>query len=112
MTRRRRIALWVAGSLGVVIVVIVTIAIIVAQSQWFANYVRDKIIAVTEESTGGKVDLASFEFDWTHLRATLRDFVIHGTEPAGSAPLLRAKSVTVELKLLASLKQYIDIRTL
>ncbi len=58
------------------------------------------------------MDLATFDFDWTHLRATLTDFVIHGTEPAGAAPLLYAKTVSVELKLLASLKQYIDIRSL
>src|SRR4051794_25031822 len=103
MTRRRRIALWVAGSLGGLLVLLVAAAIIIAQSQWFAGYVRDKIIAVTEESTGGKVDLAAFDFDWTHLRATLRGFVIHGTEPAGSAPLFRAKTITVDLKLLASL---------
>ena len=42
----------------------------------------------------------------------MRDFVLHGTEPAGAAPLLRAKSIVVDLKLLASLKQYIDIRAL
>src|SRR4051812_6480982 len=94
MTRTQRIGLWVAGSIVGLLAVLFVVAIIIAQSDWFHNYVREKIVSVTEESTGGKVDLATFDFDWTHLRATLTDFVIHGTEPAGSAPLLYAKSVT------------------
>jgi translocation and assembly module TamB len=112
MTRRRKIVLWIAGSAAGLIAVVVIAAIIIAQTDWFRNYVREKLIAVTEESTGGKVDLAAFDFDWTHLRATLRGFVLHGTEPAGAAPLLRANSVVVDLKLLASLKEYIDVRAL
>jgi translocation and assembly module TamB len=112
MTRAPKIALWIGGSLAGLIVVLVVAAIIVAQTGRFRNFVREKIIAVTEESTGGKVDLAAFDFDWTHLRATMRDFVLHGTEPAGAAPLLRAQSIVVDLKLFASLKQYIDIRAL
>jgi translocation and assembly module TamB len=112
MTRARRIALWIGGSLAGLVVVLVIAAIVVAQTHWFRNFVREKIITVTEESTGGKVDLAAFDFDWTHLRASMRDFVLHGTEPAGAAPLLRAQSIVVDLKLFASLKQYIDIRAL
>jgi translocation and assembly module TamB len=104
--------LWIGGSIAGLVVVLVIAAVIAAQTDWFRNFVREKIIAVTEESTGGKVDLAAFDFDWTHLRASMRDFVLHGTEPAGTAPLLRARSIVVDLKLFASLKQYIDIRAL
>jgi translocation and assembly module TamB len=112
MTRGRKIALWIAGSIVGLFVVAVVAAIVIAQTAWFRNYVREKIIAVTEESTGGKVDLAAFDFDWSHLRATLRGFVLHGTEPAGVAPLLRAKAVVVDLTLFAGLKQTIDISSL
>ncbi len=112
MKRRSKIALWIAGAIAGVLVLLVVAAIIVAQTPWFRNYVREKIIAVTEESTGGKVDLASFDFDWTHLRATMRGFVLHGTEPAGAAPLLTAQEVVVDLKLFASLHQYLDISAL
>ncbi len=74
MTRGRRIALWIGGGLLGLIAVVVVGAIIVVQTDWFRQFVRDKIIAVTEESTGGKVDIARFDFDWTHLRATVTGF--------------------------------------
>ena len=85
-----RIVTLIGMSLIALVVVLVVGSIIVMQTNWFRNFVREKIIATTEESTGGKVDLGSFDFDWKHLRATIHDFVIHGLEPAGSAPLLRA----------------------
>ena len=62
--------------------IVVVIALRVAQSPWFANYVREKIISTTEESTGGKTELGSFTFDRRHLQVTITDFTIHGAEPA------------------------------
>jgi translocation and assembly module TamB len=58
------------------------------------------------------VDIGSFTFDWRHLRADIHDFVIHGLEPAGGPPLLRAKLVEVELKLLSPFKGMVDIASL
>ena len=72
---------------------------------WFRNFVRTKIVATVEEATGGRVELGSFNFTWNQLRADVNDFVIHGLEPAGAAPLLRAKHVQVDLKLLSPLER-------
>src|SRR5450759_1928361 len=107
-----RIVTIIGMSLIALVVFLVVGSIIVMQTSWFHNFVREKIIATTEESTGGKVDLGSFDFDWKHLRATIHDFVIHGTEPAGSAPLLRAKLIEVDLKIFSGLKKAIDIQAL
>src|SRR5690242_11536773 len=109
MTRGKKIAAIVAGSIAGLILLIVIAAVVTVQTSWFRNFVREKIVAAVEESTGGKVDVESFSFDWTHLRATVRDFVIHGLEPAGSAPLLRARLIQVDLKLLSPLKGFVDI---
>ncbi|MBV8705586.1 MAG: hypothetical protein JO028_00240, partial [Acidobacteriaceae bacterium] len=84
MSRRKRILLTIAGSLAALVVVLVVAVILVLQSAWFSNYVREKIIAITEESTGGIAELGSFQFDWTHLTARIRNFVLHGTEPKGT----------------------------
>src|ERR1035441_10301968 len=51
--------------------------------------------------TGGRAEIGSFTFDWTHLRAQIRNFVVHGLEPADAAPLLRADLLQVDLKLLS-----------
>jgi translocation and assembly module TamB len=112
MTKRKRIILTIAASLVGLLLVLIVASILVLRSAWFANYVREKIIAVTEESTGGKVEIASFQFDWTHLTARVRNFVLHGTEPAGNDPLVRVQLLEVRLKLFAGLKKAVDLQYL
>ncbi|MDQ2947485.1 MAG: hypothetical protein M3Y27_16385, partial [Acidobacteriota bacterium] len=112
MTRARKIIGLIGVSLVALVFVVIIGAILLMRTDWFRGFVREKIIATTEESTGGKVDIGSFDFDWAHMRATITDFVIHGTEPPSSAPLLRAKLVQVDLKILSGLKQMVDIRAL
>ncbi len=53
--------------------------------------------------------IGSFAFEWTHLRAQVRDFTIHGLEPAGSQPLFHANLVQVDLKLLSPFHGFVDI---
>ncbi|MGH9615038.1 MAG: hypothetical protein ACRD4P_18390, partial [Bryobacteraceae bacterium] len=74
--------------------------------------VRTKIVSVVEDDTGGKVDLKSFNFDWRQLRARLDGFVLHGTEPPGSAPLFEAKSIELRLKLFSGWTKAIDLQYL
>ena len=112
MSRRNRILLTVAGSLAALVVVLVVAVILVLQSAWFSNYVREKIIAVTEESTGGVAELGSFQFDWTHLTVRIRNFVLHGTEPKTAAPLARIALLELHLKLLSSFKRMVDLQYL
>ncbi len=95
---------------GLVALVIVS-ALILINTSWFRNYVREKIIAVTEEATGGRVEIGSFRFDW--LRGvTIQKFIIHGTEPAGGPPLLEAKQIQLRLKLLAGFRSVLDLQSL
>jgi hypothetical protein len=79
------------------------------QSAWFQNYIKQTIIASTEESTGGKAEIGTFHFDWRHLTAVATDFVIHGTEPAGAAPMLRVARVQLNLRLFTSIHHLWDI---
>ncbi|MDQ6663919.1 MAG: translocation/assembly module TamB domain-containing protein [Acidobacteriota bacterium] len=95
--------------LAAFILVVFVAAIVIVQTDWFRNFVKRKIVAATEESTRGAVEIGSFAFDWTHMRAVVDDFVIHGTEPAGSAPLVRAARVEVHLRLFTSLHQLFDV---
>src|SRR4051794_31234133 len=112
MTKRKRIILKIAASLVGLLLVLIIASILVLRSAWFSNYVREKIIAVTEESAGGKVEISSFQFDWTHLTARVRNFVLHGTEPAGSNPLVQVQLLEVRLKLFTGLKKAVDLRYL
>ena len=112
MSRRNHILKRAAIFLGAAILFLIVASILILQSGWFHNFVRDKIVATTEESTGGKVEIGSFDFDWTHLRATLHNFVLHGTEPANQQPLFQAALIQVDLKLLSGLKQVVDLSAL
>ncbi|MBV9405736.1 MAG: hypothetical protein JO211_10360, partial [Acidobacteriaceae bacterium] len=101
--------IWISAGIPALLVLLIAISLIVINTPWFANFVREKIIATTEESTGGVVEIGSFQFDAWHLTARIRNFVLHGTEPQGAAPLARIGLLEVHLKLFAGLKQAVDL---
>jgi translocation and assembly module TamB len=109
MTRRKKIALWIGGGVAGLLVIALLAGIAIVQTDWFRNTVRQKIVTAVEDATGGRVEIASFQFDWTHLRADVRNFVIHGLEPPEAAPLFRANLLRVELKLLSPFNGFVDI---
>jgi translocation and assembly module TamB len=109
LSRSLRTLRSVTISIGVLVVLVLTATVATVRTDWFRNYVRDKIINATEDATGGRTEVGSFAFDWTHLRATIADFVIHGKEPAGSDPFLRAARVEVDLRLLSGFQRLWEI---
>lgn len=111
MSRRSRMTLIIGGSVvGLCLVLLIT-AVFIARSDWFRAEVRRRIVAEAEKVTGGRVDIGAFDFDWHTFKARVNDLVIHGTEPAGSPPLLRARSVTVVLKLVSVLERTVDLQS-
>jgi translocation and assembly module TamB len=109
MTRPLRIARNIAIAVAALILVLAVAAILIVRSQWFQNYVKQTIVTSVEDSTGGRVEIGTFRFDWTSLSAVATNFVIHGTEPAASPPLLSVARVQVDLRLFASLHHLYDI---
>src|SRR5579872_1625791 len=99
MSRRVRIIRNIAIGLAALIVVLVAAALIVVHTDRFQNYVREKIITALQEGTGGKTEIGSFNFDAAHLRARITNLVIHGSEPAGSAPFARVASIDLQARL-------------
>jgi translocation and assembly module TamB len=110
---RRRRALWIAtGVLAALAVGAVIAGVLVVRSRWFYDRVRERVVATVETATGGRVEIGGFRFDWSHLRAEVTSFVLHGTEPAGKPPLLRASTITVGLKINSLWKRDVDIQSL
>jgi translocation and assembly module TamB len=112
VTKRTKILTGVAVSLAGLILIVIIAALVVLRTEWFRDYVREKIITSVEDSTGGKVELNTFTFDRHGLTAEIDGFVIHGTEPPGSPPLFEAPRIILRLKLLAGLKKAIDLEYL
>ncbi|MGA3017510.1 MAG: translocation/assembly module TamB domain-containing protein [Bryobacteraceae bacterium] len=111
MSRRRifgRLALCAAALLLVGAVLV----FFTLRSPWFFRLVRARIVSTVEDATGGRVEIAAFSFDWTHLRAQVDGFTLHGTEPAADPPLFHAGSVALGIKIVSILKRDVDIRYL
>jgi len=109
MTRHHaKIALFVTAGLCLSLA---AACLIVVRTSWFRERVRQRIVREVESATGGRAEIGSFQFDGSHLRAEIRDFVLHGTEREG-APLVRARRVAVVLKLVSALRRDIDIQSL
>src|SRR4051794_33213880 len=109
MSRPMRILRNVAIGVAAMIIVTLTAAFFTVRTEWFRTYVKQKIITATEDGTGGRVELGSFSFDWRRLRVGLSDFVIHGSEPAGAQPFVRAARVELYLRLFTSLKRPFEL---
>ena len=109
MSRPIRILRNAAIGLAALVIIVGLAAIVIVQTDWFRNFVREKIITETEAGVGGKVELGSFSFNWKRLEALVSDFVIHGKEPPGSAPFVRVARVQVNLRLFTSLRRILDV---
>ena len=109
MSKRARMIRNIAIGVGALIAVLIVAALFVVQTDWFRAYEKEKIIASTEQSTGGKVNIDSFAFDWRKMQAVVTEFVIHGGEPAGAAPFLSAQRVQVDIRLFTSMHHILDV---
>ena len=78
MTRPLRILSRVALITFGILLLAVIIGLFTIRTAWFRNYVREKIIATVEDDTGGRLDLRTFDFDWTSLEVRMTGFVLHG----------------------------------
>jgi translocation and assembly module TamB len=98
----------IAGLLLLAIAVTVT-GVYIAHSDWFREKVRSRIVAEAEKATGGRVEIAQFLMDWKTLQAEVDGFVIHGTEPPGSPPLVKVEKLVVGLKIVSLVERDFDI---
>lgn len=109
MSRTKKILLISAASVAGIIAILVVASLIIVQTSWFSDFVRGKLVATMEESTGGTVEIGSFHFDPWSLTITVRNFVLHGTEPKTDAPLASIPLLQIQLKLLSGIAHVLDI---
>ena len=83
-----------------VLTVIGVLAVIVFFGSGAGNPLLSRLITHRLETmTGGKVQLQSLSVRWLAMRATLKGLVIHGKEPAGTAPLFSAEEVQAGVRI-------------
>ncbi len=86
--------------------------VVLVQTAWFKNQVRVRIVSVMERATGGRVEIGGFSYNWRNLTAEVKDFVLHGTEPASAPPLFRADKIQIGFKIISALEKKVDIASL
>src|SRR5436309_9400582 len=112
VSRRHRLLLRIAGGFVALLLILVVWAWFTLDSEWFYDRVRRAMTATVETATGGRVEIGGFRLDRGRFTAEVKEFVLHGTEPATKPPLFRASSVTVGLKLISLIKPNVDILSL
>ena len=112
MNRPTKLLIRIALAAAALIAVLLLTAVIVVQTDWFRQFVKQKVITAIENGTGGRVEIASYTFDWKHLRSTFTNFVVHGEEPAGAPPYLQAERAQLDIRLFTNLHHLIDVASL
>src|SRR5580658_436650 len=109
MSRPLRIASITVGAVLLILAIAVVTGIKVAQSDWLREKFRERIVAEAERATGGRVEIGAFKLDWRTLTAELDNLTIHGTEPAGDAPLLAVKRVVIGFRIISLMERNFDV---
>ena len=79
------------------------------RTDWFREKLRRRVVAELEQATGGRVEIARFEFDPRLWRARLVGVAIHGAEGPNQRPLFHAEAVEADLKVVSFLKRQVDL---
>src|SRR5258708_22495772 len=83
-----------------VLAVIALLAVVVFFGSGAGNPLLSRLfISRLELMTGGKVEFRALSIRWFAMRATIKNLVIHGREPAGTEPLFTAEEVQAGLRL-------------
>ncbi|MGO9097323.1 MAG: translocation/assembly module TamB domain-containing protein [Bryobacteraceae bacterium] len=112
MIRKPRIARRILGGLAGALVALALMTIQVVRTPWFSGQLRQRMIAELAEATGGRVEIEGLDFDWRTLTASVRNLTIHGTEPGSEAPLFRADSIWVGLRIVSIWRKEIHLASL
>ncbi len=112
MSRRTKAVLWTLGGLAGLVVAAAVSFVIVVQTDWFKNQVRERIVSVAEQATGGRVEIGTFNYDWHALTAEVSPFVLHGKEAPSSPPFFHAARIRIGLRIISLFKKQVDIASL
>jgi len=89
----------VAWVLAASIVLAITAIVIFFGSGAANPLIRRVAIRRINSITGGKTEIRSVSIHWLSLGASVRGFIIHGNEPAGTEPLFAAEEIEAGLRI-------------
>ena len=94
--------LWrVGGGLLLLLVLVVAGLLFYASTPHFSNLVRQRVINVLEDATGGRVELQSLHWSLRHLAVEVDGLTIHGLEGPGELPYAHVDRLYARAKILS-----------
>src|SRR4051812_3188504 len=103
--KRRKLIAWIIAA------TLLALGVWYLNSDAFEERIRERVVAELERSTGGRVDLPSFEWHITKLEFIAKDLTIHGTESPGDPPYAHVDYLKVRLKILSFFGRQIGLRS-
>ncbi len=91
----------VTGLFALLLVLVVAGLLFYASSAHFANVVRQKVISVLEDATGGRVELQSLHWNARHLSVEAEGLTIHGLEGPGEVPYAHLDRLYARVRILS-----------
>jgi len=106
-SRRHRLLPAVAG---MVILVLLLAAAWYLTSPQFHRYVRGRLVAYLEETTGGRVELGALSWNLGKLYLAGDNLTIHGLEAPDQTPYVHVDRIVVRLKVLSLAGRRLGLR--
>ena len=100
------------GALLVVAALLVVQLYFYASSASFQNVVRERLAVSLSNLTGGRVEIASFQWRLLHLEAQAGGIVIHGREARGEAPYAQIARLRAKISIFGILSPKIRLSDL
>jgi translocation and assembly module TamB len=98
---------WRVGSALLLLVVLVVAGLLFyASTPHFSQMVRQKLISVLEDATGGRIELQSLRWSVRHLAVEVDGLTIHGLEGPGELPYVHIDRLYARAKILS----FVDAR--
>jgi translocation and assembly module TamB len=108
ISRPVRIALIVFG----VLVVAYVSAVMALKTQWFHNWVKERVVVDLQHLTGARVEIGNLEVHPAIFQLDFRNLRLHGREAPSERPLLAARIVVVRMNPLSLLFRRLWISSL
>ncbi len=97
-----------AGALSVA----VTGLHLLAQSEWFEQKIRERLVAGLQEASGGRVEIGDLDFSLFGRSLEIRQLTIHGTEIPPNPPLLEIPEVELRFGIDSLMRRQFSLRAL
>jgi translocation and assembly module TamB len=96
----------VGGALLLLLLLVIGGLLFYASTPHFSNLVRQRVVNVLQDATGGRVELRSLHWSLRHLAVEVDGLTIHGLEGPGELPYAHVDRLYARVKILS----FVDAR--